>query len=100
LPEDDERKDERQAGGGGLDAGAGREHPFGRGRAEAVAGTEEEEVGQELLLTLIEVGTQKFFAAMPRKVPSSPGKRDPAVMPMSRSCASATSLSDAEISIL
>lgn len=36
----------RQAGGGGLDAGPGREHLLGRGGAEAVAGTEEEEVGQ------------------------------------------------------
>lgn len=35
-----------QAGGGGLDAGPGREHLLGRGGAEAVAGTEEEEVGQ------------------------------------------------------
>lgn len=36
----------RQAGRGGLDAGPGREHLLGRGRAEAVAGAEEEEVGQ------------------------------------------------------
>lgn len=37
----------RQAGGGGLDAGPGREHLLGRGGAEAVTGTEEEEVGQD-----------------------------------------------------
>ena len=36
----------RQAGGGGLDAGPAGEHPLGRGGAEAVAGAEEEEVGQ------------------------------------------------------
>ena len=36
----------RQAGGGGLDAGARGEDPLGRGGAEAVAGAEEEEVGQ------------------------------------------------------
>lgn len=36
----------RQAGGGGLDAGPGREHLLGRRGAEAVAGAEEEEVGQ------------------------------------------------------
>ena len=36
----------RQAGGGGLDAGARGEDALGRGRAEAVAGAEEEEVGQ------------------------------------------------------
>jgi hypothetical protein len=36
----------RQAGGGSLDAGPGREHLLGGGRAEAVAGAEEEEVGQ------------------------------------------------------
>ena len=41
---------ERQAGGGGLDAGAGREDALGRGGAEAVAGAEEEEVGQGRLL--------------------------------------------------
>ena len=35
----------RQAGGGGLDAGAAGEDPLGRGGAEAVAGAEEEEVG-------------------------------------------------------
>jgi hypothetical protein len=35
-----------QAGGGGLDAGPGREDLLGRGRAEAVAGAEEKEVGQ------------------------------------------------------
>ena len=34
----------------GLDAGAGREHLLGRGRAEAVAGAEEEEVGQGLVI--------------------------------------------------
>lgn len=39
----------RQAGGGGLDAGPGREHLLGRGGAEAVAGAEEEEVGQRKL---------------------------------------------------
>ena len=39
-----------QAGGGGLDAGAGREDALGRGGAEAVAGAEEEEVGQGRLL--------------------------------------------------
>tara|TARA_R110000764_G_scaffold218057_2_gene305350 strand:- start:119 stop:355 length:237 start_codon:yes stop_codon:yes gene_type:complete len=36
-----------KAGGGGLDAGVCREQLLGRGRAEAVAGTEEEEVGQD-----------------------------------------------------
>ena len=36
----------RQAGGGGLDAGAGGEDALGRGGAEAVAGAEEEEVDQ------------------------------------------------------
>lgn len=36
----------RQAGGGGLDPGARGEDPLGRGGAEAVAGAEEEEVGQ------------------------------------------------------
>jgi hypothetical protein len=36
----------RQAGGGGLDAGAGGEDALGRGGAEAVAGAEEEEIGQ------------------------------------------------------
>tara|TARA_R110001606_G_scaffold71247_1_gene163051 strand:- start:46123 stop:46374 length:252 start_codon:yes stop_codon:yes gene_type:complete len=35
-----------QAGGRGVDAGVCREHLFGRGGAEAVAGAEEEEVGQ------------------------------------------------------
>jgi hypothetical protein len=36
----------RQAGGGGLDAGAAGKDALGRGGAEAVAGAEEEEVGQ------------------------------------------------------
>ena len=39
----------RQAGGGGLDAGARGEDALGRGGAEAVAGAEEEEVGQGIL---------------------------------------------------
>jgi len=39
----------RQAGGGGLDAGPVREDALGRGGAEAVAGAEEEEVGQRAL---------------------------------------------------
>ena len=41
------RKGGRQAGGGGLDAGAGGEDLLDRGGAEAVAGAEEEEVGQD-----------------------------------------------------
>lgn len=36
---------QRQAGGGGLDAGIGGEDLLRRGRAQAVAGTEEKEVG-------------------------------------------------------
>lgn len=36
----------RQAGGGGLDAGARGEDALGRGGAEAVAGAEEQEGGQ------------------------------------------------------
>lgn len=36
----------RQSGGGGLDAWVMGEHLLGRWRAEAVAGAEEEEVGQ------------------------------------------------------
>ena len=36
----------RQPGGGGLHAGPVGEHLLGRGRAQAVAGTEEEEVGR------------------------------------------------------
>lgn len=39
----------RQAGGGGLDAGPAGEDPLGRGGAEAVAGAEEEEIGQALV---------------------------------------------------
>ncbi len=39
----------RQPGGGGLHAGPIPEHLLGRGRAEAIAGAEEEEVGQERL---------------------------------------------------
>ena len=42
----------RQPGGGGLHAGPVREHLLGRGRAQAVAGTEEEEVGQSGFLLL------------------------------------------------
>jgi hypothetical protein len=43
----------RQPGGGGLDAGAGREDLLGRGGAEAVAGAEEEEVGQTELQRIL-----------------------------------------------
>ena len=46
LPEDDERKEGRQAGEGGLDAGEAGEDPLSRGGAEAVAGAEGEVVGQ------------------------------------------------------
>ena len=46
----------RQAGGGGLDAGPVCEHRLGRGRAGAVAGAEEEEVGQANALKLVDPG--------------------------------------------
>ena len=48
-----------QAGGGGLDAGPCREHLLGRGRAQAVAGTEEEEVGHRKMVLLWRIAVGK-----------------------------------------
>jgi hypothetical protein len=49
----------RQAGGGGLDSGAAGEDALGRGGAEAVAGAEEEEVGQRPTSTHDEIPSDK-----------------------------------------
>ena len=62
--------DGRQAGGGGLDAGAVGEDALGRGGAEAVAGTEEEEVGQRSPATDV---ASAFLTACPRNVSGRDG---------------------------
>ena len=51
----------RQPGGGGLHAGPIGEHLLGRGRAQAIAGTEEEEVGQVNRWNELPVAPSKDF---------------------------------------